>query len=223
VLVAVLAVSVAAGAVWALLAPTERVFVNAPGVGSALTGESAHRFDAVAIFVCVGAVTGLLTAAATWRLRPVRGAILQVGLLLGSLVGAQLMVWFGEHVARWLHPHSSNPPLHTIVTLAPTVEAGPLVTVGDDAYLHAGTALAVQPLVASLVLLVLSALSTSEDLGTGLGRRHAADAPGPATGHHTSDIGSGPSSPANGSGTAPPQVAFEQLGSIESANSEPAR
>ncbi|MBF6330091.1 DUF2567 domain-containing protein [Nocardia transvalensis] len=155
VVVAVLLVSAFGGGVWGLLAPTEKVVVLEPGRGAALTGESAHRFDALAIFVCIGIVVGLTTAAAVWRLRSVRGPVLQGGLLFGSLAGAWLMSWFGQQVARWLHPRPVRPAVHTIVEIAPTVAGW--------------TALLVQPLVASLVVLVLAALSTSEDLGTGLG------------------------------------------------------
>lgn len=168
VVLGVLAASALGGVVWALLAPTERVLVVEPGHGAALTGESAHRFDALAIFVCVALVTGLLTAAAAWRVRRARGPILQCALLLGSLAGAELMSWFGELVASWLHPHASNPPLHSIVALPSTTPGWRTLI---DHWLHpaqtagAWTVVLVQPLIAALVILVLAALSAHEDLG----------------------------------------------------------
>ena len=153
---AVLVVSLVGGGVWGLLAPTEKLLVVEPGSGAPLTGESNHRFDALAIFACVGLVAALLSATAAWRRRAGRGPIMLAGLLLGSLAGAWLMAWFGERVAGWIHPRPHNPPVRTIVDLAPTVEGW--------------TVLLLQPLLAGLVVLVLSALSTSEDLGSGRSR-----------------------------------------------------
>lgn len=170
VVLVVLLVSAIGGVVWAVLAPTERVVVVQPGRGAALTGESAHRFDAMALFVCVAMVVGVLTAAAVWRLRRVRGPIMQCALLFASLVGAELMSWFGELVAHWMHPHSSNPPLHTIVAMPPTVDGWrDLVDhwIHSDLSAGAWTVVLVQPLFAALVILLLAALSTSEDLGVG--------------------------------------------------------
>jgi hypothetical protein len=153
IVAAVLAFSVLGGVVWGLLAPTEQLLVTQPGRGATLTGESLHQFDAVAIFVCIGAVVGLLSAAGVWRWRGVRGPILQIGLLIGSVVGAYAMSWVGELVAEWNHPRPDNPPVGQIVALPPE--------------LGSWLALIVQPLLASLVVLFLAALSPSEDLGTG--------------------------------------------------------
>ncbi|WP_067892363.1 DUF2567 domain-containing protein [Nocardia vaccinii] len=170
VVLAVLLVSALGGAVWAALAPTERVLVVQPGRGAALTGESGHRFDAIALFVCIAMVAGVLTAAAVWRLRRVRGPIAQCALLFGSLAGAELMSWSGELVARWMHPHSSNPPLHTIVAMPPAVDGWRTLIahwIHSDLSAGAWTVVMVQPLFAALVILLLAALSTSEDLGVG--------------------------------------------------------
>lgn len=154
---AVLVVSLIGGGVWGLLAPTQKSLVVPGDDPIALTGESMHRFDAVAIFACVGLVAGLLSAAAVWRWRAVRGPVILVALLAGSLAGAWLMSWFGEQVAGWIHPRPDNPPVRTVVELAPVVDGW--------------TVLLIQPLLAGLVVLLLSALSTSEDLGAGLPAR----------------------------------------------------
>ncbi|MBB5917885.1 hypothetical protein BJY24_006797 [Nocardia transvalensis] len=180
VAVAVLVVSALGGVVWGLLAPPEQVVVVDAGRGVALTGESAHRFDAVAIFVCIALVTGLLTAAAAWRVRWVRGPLLQGGLLVGSLAGAWSMAWIGDQVAGALHPHASNPPVHTIVELAAVV---------SPSQFTGWAQLVVQPLMASLVVLVLAALSTSEDLGAG--QRDPAASPGGER-PYASDVTYGP-------------------------------
>ncbi|WP_280245335.1 DUF2567 domain-containing protein [Nocardia abscessus] len=149
----VVVVSAIAGAGWGLLAPTERLLVVEPGRGVALTGESAHEFDALALFVLAGAVLGLLSALAVWRSRSARGPLLQLGLLVGSGVGAVAMARVGEQVAEWLHPRPHDPPVGQIVALP--IELG------------SSLALIVQPLLASFVMLFLAALSTSKDLGSG--------------------------------------------------------
>ncbi|MFI9404000.1 DUF2567 domain-containing protein [Nocardia sp. NPDC052316] len=148
---AVVLVSAVVGVGWGLLAPTEQLFVVEPGRGAVLTGESMHQFDAVAMFVCLAAVVGLLSAVAAWRWRAARGPLLPVGLLLGSLVGAVVMARLGEQVAEWAHPRPDDPPLGQIVEL-PT-EVGTWL------------ALIVQPLIASLLVLFLAALNSAEDLG----------------------------------------------------------
>lgn len=154
VAVAVLLASAIGGVGWGLLAPTERLLVVEPGRGVALTGESAHQFDGLAMFLLAGAVLGLLSAMAAWRWRSARGPLLQIGLLVGSGVGAVMMARVGEQVAEWLHPRPDDPPVGQIVALP--IEMG------------SALALIVQPLIASFVLLFLAALNTSEDLGTGL-------------------------------------------------------
>ncbi|MFE9579672.1 DUF2567 domain-containing protein [Nocardia sp. NPDC006044] len=153
VAVAVIVVSALGGVGWGLLAPTEQLFVVEPGRGAVLTGESVHQFDAVAMFVCFGAVAGVLSAVATWRWRSQRGPLLQLGLLAGSLIGAVVMARLGEQVAEWYHPRPHDPPVGQIVEL-PT-EVGTWL------------ALIVQPLLASLLVLFFAALNSSEDLGTG--------------------------------------------------------
>ncbi|MFQ6331316.1 DUF2567 domain-containing protein [Nocardia sp. CWNU-33] len=151
--VAVLLLSVLGGVVWGWLAPTEQLLVVQPGRGSTLTGESVHQFDALAIFVCIGAVTGVLSAVGAWRWRAVRGPIVQVGLLAGSLAGAFAMSWVGEQLTRWQHPRPHDPPVGQIVVLPTEVSSW--------------LALIVQPLLASLVVLFVAALYPSDDLGTG--------------------------------------------------------
>ncbi|WP_157392843.1 DUF2567 domain-containing protein [Nocardia terrae] len=153
VVAAIAAVGALAGVAWAFLAPAEQFLVVEPDRGSALTGESMHRFDALAIFVLIGVVAGVLTAAGSWRRRRVRGPILLTGILIGSLAGAFLTKVVGEAVAEQLHTRPKHPAVHTIVEFAPSVEGW--------------AALIAQPLAAAVVVLLLTALSTSDDLGTG--------------------------------------------------------
>ncbi|MEU0546014.1 DUF2567 domain-containing protein [Nocardia sp. NPDC005978] len=202
---ALVVVSGLAGVLWAYLAPAEELWVIEPDRGAALTGESLHRFDSVAIFVLLGLATAFLSTAAAWRWRRVRGPILLLGLLGGSLAGAVVMRLVGEALAEARHPRPDNPAVHTIVEFAPTVEGWP--------------ALIVQPLVTVLVVLFLAALSTSDDLGSGLELPFVHPRPEPnilAPGAFGSDISYGPyGTPgvqlgnAQGPGPRDPVVPFE--------------
>ncbi|WP_069164413.1 DUF2567 domain-containing protein [Nocardia altamirensis] len=156
VLIAVATVlfSALAGIGWGLVAPTEQLFVVEQGRGALLTGESTHQFDGLAMFLCFGAVVGVLTAVAAWRWRTVRGPLMQAGVFFGSVLGAVAMELLGEQVTEWLHPRPHNPPVGQFVSL-PVEVSGWL-------------ALIMQPLIASLVMLFFAALNPSEHLGTGI-------------------------------------------------------
>ncbi|WP_336086916.1 DUF2567 domain-containing protein [Nocardia sp. SSK8] len=149
----VLVAGAVAGVVWGVLAPTQRVRVTTPEKGIALTGESMHLFDGVAMFLCLGAVVAVLSVAAAWRVRGARGPALVVGLLAASGLGAAVMMWVGEWVAGMRHPRPDDPVVGQIVTLP--------AEVGTD------LVLLVQPLLAALVLLFLAALHPRTDLGSG--------------------------------------------------------
>ncbi|MEV0551341.1 DUF2567 domain-containing protein [Nocardia salmonicida] len=153
VLAAVLVASVAAGVVWGLLAPTERLRVTQPGRAAVLTGESLHLFDAVGMFLCIGAVVAVLSAVGAWRVRITRGPALVLGMLVASGLGAALMMWIGEWVAGVRHPRPDDPAIGQIIALP--------AEVGTD------LALLIQPFLAALVLLFLAALHPSVDLGSG--------------------------------------------------------
>lgn len=194
-LLAVVAASLLAGVVWGLLAPTERVLVVEPGRGAALVGESLHRFDALAVFAGVGAVTGLLSAIGAWRWRRMRGPIQAAGLLLGSAAGAWLMARLGATVNAWDNPRPHDPPVGQIVALPVELES-PL-------------ALVVQPLTAALVILLLAGLSATEDLGTGYSSpfddSRAQPYPGSEDGYgaHHREPAAEPPAEASTAGTAP--------------------
>lgn len=138
------------GALWAVLAPSEHFFVVAPGRGSALTGESLHRFDSLALFVCVTGVLGIVVPVGFWAWTAARGPLLYAGVLIGSAVGTSAALGLGLGIARLVHPRPDDPVPGTIVSVAPGFES-PLVLV-------------VQPLVASLVVLLLVAMNPHDNL-----------------------------------------------------------
>ncbi|MGN2640286.1 DUF2567 domain-containing protein [Nocardia takedensis] len=147
------AVSILAGVAWGLLAPGQQALVVQSGRQVLLPGESVHDFDALAIFACTGGMLGALTAVGAWRLRSVRGPLVQIGVLVAAFAGAFGMRAFGELVAQLRYPVVENAAAGQIVDRAPE--------------LGSALALLAQPLVASLVMLFLAALSPREDLGTG--------------------------------------------------------
>lgn len=149
----VLVASALAGVAWGVLAPTERLRVTQPGRAAVLTGESLHLFDAVGMFVCLGAVVAVLSVAGAWRVRVARGPALVLGVLLASALGAALMMWIGEWVAGVRHPRPDDPAIGQIVAL--------------PAEVGTSLALVVQPFLAALILLFLTALHPRTDLGTG--------------------------------------------------------
>lgn len=205
-LLAVIVVSVLVGALWGLLAPTERVLVVEPGRGAALVGESLHRFDATALFVGAGAVTGFLSAVAAWRWRRMRGPLQCAGLLLGSVAGAWVMAWSGNMVVTWDNSRPEDPPVGQIVALP--VELGTQL------------ALVVQPLLAGLVILLLAGLSPAEDLGTGFASAFGDSRPQPYADPEFEDVAYRPGPP----GTAPfadPARAGARAGSGGEAGGEP--
>ncbi|MFD3747004.1 DUF2567 domain-containing protein [Nocardia sp. NPDC058633] len=153
VMVAVLVTSAAAGVVWGLLAPTERLRVTQPGRAAVLTGESLHLFDAVGMFLCFGAVVAVVSAIGAWRIRIARGPTLVLGMALASGLGAALMMWIGEWVAGLRHPRPDDPAVGQIVAL--------------PAEVGTGLALLVQPFLVALVLLFLAALHPAVDLDSG--------------------------------------------------------
>lgn len=147
------AVSALVGAVWAFLAPPERLLVVSEGRGAPLTGESLHQFDAVAIFLWLALIVGILSAVLAWLARSSRGLYAFVGLFVGSVVGAGLMALAGAGVARLRFPAFDNPAVGEIVARAPAI--GTLLV------------LLFQPLAACAVTLVLAVLNPYDDLGVG--------------------------------------------------------
>ncbi|RVW00412.1 DUF2567 domain-containing protein [Rhodococcus spongiicola] len=145
------------GIVWAFLAPAERLLVVAEDQGVVLTTESLHRFDAVAIFVGIGLVLGVLSAVAVWGIRKSRGPVAVAALVVGSGLGSGVAALAGMGVARLRFPREDNPSVGSIVAMAPGLST-PMVMV-------------VQPLAAALVYLLLVSLSPHDDLGVGHGDR----------------------------------------------------
>ncbi len=149
--VAMVLVSAVAGIGWGFVAPAQHFVVVSGGGATSLTGESGHVFDAVALLMCLGVILGVLSAVAVWTRRAVRGVAQLVGLVVGSAVGAAAAALAGLGVMEVRFPVPDDLELGQIVAVAPG--------------LGTPMALIVQPLVASLVYLLLVALSPDPTLG----------------------------------------------------------
>ncbi len=141
---------VVGGFVWALLAPPEQFVVVSAGRGAALTGESLHRFDSIALFVCIAFSVGVVVPVMFWMHRSIRGPLLCLGLLVGAAAGSAATLGIGIWVAQLVHPRPDDPAVGAVVAVAPGFET-PLV-------------LLVQALTTSLVLLLLAAMNPHDDL-----------------------------------------------------------
>ncbi|GGG11937.1 hypothetical protein GCM10007304_27390 [Rhodococcoides trifolii] len=156
VVAVVLVASALAGVVWGVLAPTEHLMVVEENRGILLTGESAHRFDALALFVCIGVGLGVVGGVGSWSTPSSRGPAMTIALTMSSLVGAVVAAGVGLGVGGLLHPRAASPAVGDVISLAPGLST-PLAVLA-------------QPLVAALVVVVLASLSRSDDL-----RRHTDD------------------------------------------------
>ncbi|WP_042939323.1 DUF2567 domain-containing protein [Rhodococcus sp. AW25M09] len=154
VLVAVVGISVAlsalGGLMWGFLAPAEQLLVVAQDRGAALTGESLHRFDALALFSFISFALGLILPIGWWLWKSERGPRLFGAVLFGALAGSFAAMLTGNGVAALRFPKADDPAIGSIVSVAPAVET-PLVLI-------------VQALTASLVVLLLAAMNPNDDL-----------------------------------------------------------
>ncbi len=154
VLTVVIAISVAlsalGGMVWGLLAPAQQLLVVSQDRGAALTGESVHRFDALAMFSLVSFALGLVLPVGWWLWKSERGPRLFAAIFVGALAGSIAAIVVGNAIAALRFPKAADPAVGSIVTVAPSIET-PLVLI-------------VQALTASLVVLLLAAMNPNDNL-----------------------------------------------------------
>lgn len=141
------------GWLWSRLAPAQLSVVQADGSATALPTESQHRFDDVATFVLLGAVTGLLVGLGLWFLRRRRGPLALVGLVAGSLVAAWVASRTGLSFADGRYREAiEQATAGSVVPVAPRLDTGWVV-------------LMVQPLLAVIAYGTAVAANGLEDLG----------------------------------------------------------
>ncbi len=144
-------IGAALGVVWALLAPPRHLGVLGDGRAAVLTGESLHRFDAVALFVLVTAAAGVVGATAVWR--AAEGTIGRAtGVVASAAVGSVSAAGVGLGLAALRFPNAAATDAAdaagTVVALAPG-----LVT---------PMAVLLAPLAAAVTLVVLVAFAPDD-------------------------------------------------------------
>jgi len=137
---------VAAGLIWAAVAP--RALLQEVGHGEAqlVNAETTAFIAADAWFCVIAVVAGLLTGLVGYRFASARrddaaGPASAAGLILGAIAGAFLMLWVGEQIG------SSGYDQHLAASPKGTLFLAPLA-------LGAKTALVFWPLVTAIIILV---------------------------------------------------------------------
>jgi hypothetical protein len=138
------------GAIWAWLAPAQRVLAIKGGRLVPVAAESYHRYDDLAVFLLIGFGAGLLIGVATWLLRARRGPVILLAVVAGSLLSAWLAARTGLAFAGWHYPMPAQPQVGAILTQSPRLESV--------------WAVVAQPLAASLAYGTAAAWSGADDL-----------------------------------------------------------
>ena len=97
---------IAAGLVWAAVAPRPLLKEIAHGEAQVVNAETSAFIVADAWFCLIVAVGGLITGVLGYRLLVRRaGWVATAGLILGAVAAALLAVWVGEHIGLGTYNH----------------------------------------------------------------------------------------------------------------------
>jgi hypothetical protein len=110
-------IGVMQGFLWAWVVPKEEVKVFADGSYAALPTADFHPFVDLALFVLFGITVGLISGAAAWQARTIRGVTTLLAVLVGSLVGAALAYWIGPALASGVNPASVGATGHEQIVI----------------------------------------------------------------------------------------------------------
>ncbi len=121
------------GAIWAKIAPGRQYQIFSNQTWAPLPTESLHKFTAFGIFAATGLVIGLMTAAAAWHFRELRGPLM---LLISGLCAAAGTLVAGV-VGGWLV--SGVDPSSAALSGVQEIVTAPAVLDGWPAYLAAPT------------------------------------------------------------------------------------
>jgi hypothetical protein len=146
-LAATAVIGIPAGYIWAWLAPRALAQVVSRGAANVVNPETTAFIAADAWFVLIAVIGGLLTGIAGYLLLVRRrGAPAALGLILGGLAAAALMLWIGDNYGHAAFQHR-------------------LLTDRPGTYLHAAlslgskAALAFWPMLVALVIVVPEAVA----------------------------------------------------------------
>jgi|SRR5699024_8218225 len=140
-----------------MLAPGRTQVVADGGMLLSVDLSANHEFDALAIFLWITGAVGVVSGAAAWAWRRMRGPLTALAVVVGSLVGAWFAAGVGGFVVHrrfdWPDPSEWGSMVGQVVVEAPSVDLWVL--------------LVVQPLAAAFVYLVAVLLAPDADLGAG--------------------------------------------------------
>jgi hypothetical protein len=158
---------VAAGAVWAWLAPAVHgvVVVTKSGkrVHEYLGSEADHYFDSAVMMGGLLVGLGVLSAVLTWQWRQRRGPAMVIGLTAGGVAAAAAAAGTGAGLVRLRYGHTnieSVPADHKIHYLTD----GPAVFIGHTP-MQVLIMLLLPAAVAALIYAMMAAASAHDDLG----------------------------------------------------------
>lgn len=149
----VAALGVPLGWLWSRLAPPQESTLAGSGLTPLLV-ESYHEFDALAIFMLLGFVLGMVTAVVLWMIRSRRGPVIMIAGVLGSALAAWIGMHTGASFAAGLHPMPAS------------IRGGQLVEVAPK--ISTAWAVLAQPLGVALIYGLTASWNGFDDLG----RRH---------------------------------------------------
>jgi hypothetical protein len=157
--------SLLGGIAWSLIAKPTRFLYVGDGIGQAFNGDNVNEFSAIGWFAVLSVIVALLLSIGAWmRLRVHRGIPLLTVIVVASALGSLTMAAVGELIVRFRYPLVENPAIDAVVSFAPRIlffsaESIPVVLI-------------LEPLVAAVAILVMTALSPYDDLGTGQSAHH---------------------------------------------------
>lgn len=152
IVIALIIIGLVQALVWARIAPGIQYKVFANGSYSAVPTANYHSFVAVALFVLSGAVLGLISAVAVWRIRALRGSVILVTLTAASVLGAVVAYLVAPLFTSGIDPATVGATgSESLVTSAPSLVTF-LVVVA-------------QPLAACITYTFLAAWDGRADLG----------------------------------------------------------
>ncbi|MFI6032044.1 DUF2567 domain-containing protein [Amycolatopsis magusensis] len=144
-------------ALWALLAPPQRVrVVSATENPVPLQLESWHRFDDLAVFALLAFGVGIVVGVVIWLLRERRGPVVLLAAVLGSVLAWWLASMLGPGAfAGMLYEVTAAPQVGDVLETAPVLESA--------------WVLLAQPLAVAATYGLLAGWNGRDDLGRRLG------------------------------------------------------
>ncbi|MBJ7290759.1 DUF2567 domain-containing protein [Williamsia sp.] len=163
--IGVAAVGLVGGILWGLVVPGVTGVVVAPDRAGALGADTGHRFDAVAMFACIGFVAGALGGVGAWWIRPLRGSVGALSVAVGAVVGAAGAAWIGGLIAGARHPGVGDTAVGQFFSSAPSLRLDGPALDSAGGFVFSWAIVVIAPIGALLAYLVLLLVVRRADLG----------------------------------------------------------